>query len=93
MAGTHDPAAARIDPENRLGWRMNVRRLEAEPIRDAVLAVSGTLDATMGGSMLHVKNREFLFNHTSQDNTKYESRRRSLYLPVIRNHQYDMFSQ
>jgi hypothetical protein len=40
---------------------------------------------------LHVKNREFLFDHTSKDTTKYDSRRRSLYLPVIRNHLYDVF--
>ncbi|MCH2130037.1 MAG: DUF1553 domain-containing protein, partial [Pirellulaceae bacterium] len=76
----------------RLQWRANVRRLEAEPIRDAILTVSGRLDTTMGGSMLHVKNREFLFNHTSQDGTKYDSLRRSIYLPIVRNHLYDVFS-
>ncbi|MEQ8786274.1 MAG: PSD1 and planctomycete cytochrome C domain-containing protein [Pirellulaceae bacterium] len=37
------------DPENRLLWRMNRRRLEAEAIRDAFLAVAGELDAAMGG--------------------------------------------
>ena len=47
------PKAAQVDPENRLLWRFNVRRLEAEAIRDALLAVSGTLDPTMGGSLLH----------------------------------------
>ncbi len=41
--------AARIDADNRLLWRMNRTRLEAEAIRDAVLAVSGTLDLKMGG--------------------------------------------
>ncbi len=44
-----NPAAAAIDPNNRLLHRMNVRRLEAEAIRDAVLAVSGRLDRTVGG--------------------------------------------
>ena len=38
------------DPENRLYWRMNPRRMEAEQIRDALLAVSGELDLEMGGS-------------------------------------------
>jgi hypothetical protein len=43
-------AVARLkDPENRLLWRMNTRRLEVEPIRDAMLSVSGELDTTMGG--------------------------------------------
>ena len=38
-----------VDPENRLLHRMPVRRLEAEAIRDAILAVSGRLDRTMHG--------------------------------------------
>jgi Protein of unknown function (DUF1549)/Protein of unknown function (DUF1553)/Planctomycete cytochrome C len=41
--------AARIDPEDRLLWKQTVRRLDAEEIRDAVLAVSGDLDPRMGG--------------------------------------------
>lgn len=38
-----------IDAENRLLWRMNRRRLDAEEIRDAILATSGRLDPTLGG--------------------------------------------
>jgi hypothetical protein len=42
--------AARLkDPENRWLWRANSRRLEAEQIRDAMLAASGELDRSMGG--------------------------------------------
>ena len=41
--------AAEIDPENRFLWRMNRRRLEVEPWRDAMLAVTGELDRTIGG--------------------------------------------
>ena len=41
--------AARIDPEDRLLWKQTVRRLDAEEIRDAILAVSGDLDPRMGG--------------------------------------------
>jgi mono/diheme cytochrome c family protein len=37
------------DPDNRLLWRMNVRRLEAEQIRDAMLTATGELDETVGG--------------------------------------------
>jgi hypothetical protein len=68
-----------------------VRRLEAEEIRDSLLAVGGLLDRTMGGSILPLKNREYVFDHTSKDNTRYDSRRRSLYIPVIRNHLYNVF--
>jgi hypothetical protein len=39
----------RLDPDNRLFSRMNRRRLEAEAVRDNLLAVSGALDKTMGG--------------------------------------------
>ncbi|MBM4067597.1 MAG: DUF1553 domain-containing protein [Planctomycetes bacterium] len=91
MSATDDARAARVDPENRLNWRANVKRLEAEAIRDNLLAVTGTLDRSLGGSLLHVKNRDYLFDHTSKDTTKYDSRRRSLYLPVIRNNVYDVF--
>jgi hypothetical protein len=79
------------DPDNLLLWHFPIRRLEAESLRDAWLAVSGQLDTAMGGSLLHVANREFLFDHTSKDNTRYDSRRRAAYLPVIRNHMYDLF--
>ncbi|HEX8203566.1 MAG TPA: PSD1 and planctomycete cytochrome C domain-containing protein, partial [Isosphaeraceae bacterium] len=47
--GAYDTARAAVDPENTLQWRRSSRRLEAEAIRDAMLAVSGTLDATMFG--------------------------------------------
>ena len=42
-------ANRQIDPENRLLWRMPVRRLEGEIIRDAILAVSGGLNRQSGG--------------------------------------------
>ena len=38
-----------VDPGNLLLWRMRLRRLESEVIRDAILAVSGNLDRTIGG--------------------------------------------
>jgi hypothetical protein len=41
--------ASRIDPEDRLLWKQTVRRLDAEEIRDAILAASGQLDPRMGG--------------------------------------------
>jgi len=86
------PTAARaleVDPDNHLAWRATVRRLEAESIRDSLLAVGGTLDRSMGGSLLHVANRAFLFDHTSIDGTRYDAPRRSIYMPVIRNHIQD----
>ncbi|MCR9294992.1 MAG: PSD1 and planctomycete cytochrome C domain-containing protein [bacterium] len=88
----YDPHNASRDVDNRFYWRRDLRRLEAETIRDHLLAVSGNLDRTIGGNLLPIKNREYLFNHTSQDKSTYDSIcRRSIYVPVIRNHLYDVF--
>ena len=84
--------AIAVDPENRLWWRSPLRRLEAEALRDAMLAVAGELDPQMRGSLLHVKNRGYFFDHTSKDETRYNVPRRSVYLPVVRNHLYDVFT-
>ena len=45
----------------------------------------------MGGSLLTAANRTHIFDHTSKDETVYESQRRSVYLPVVRNHLHDVF--
>lgn len=84
---------ALVDPANRLLSHFPPRRLEAEEIRDALHAVAGLLDRTRGGKTIPLKNREFVFNHTSKDATTYESPRRALYLPVIRNNLYDLLEQ
>ncbi len=82
-----------IDPENKLLWHANLQRLEAEEIRDALLAASGSLSTEVGGKTIPLRNREFVFNHTSKDHTTYETPRRALYLPIVRNHLYDMLEQ
>ncbi|MDB5309654.1 MAG: hypothetical protein JWO38_3856 [Gemmataceae bacterium] len=48
------PAATKADPNNTLLWRMNRRRLEAEAIRDSVLATSGALNRQVGGPPVKV---------------------------------------
>jgi cytochrome c553 len=67
----YDKDNARIDPDNRLCWRMNRRRLEVEPWRDALLAVAGNLDRTFGGP--------------SQDLEARDNSRRTLYAAVSRH--------
>jgi hypothetical protein len=68
-AGGPDAPQLAIDPENRMLWRMNVGRLEAEVLRDSVLMVAGKLDLTPGGQ--EIENGETL-----------TSDRRSLYYAV-----------
>ncbi len=49
MASDDNMADLGIDPENRYFWRMPRERLEAEILRDEILAVAGTLNPTVGG--------------------------------------------
>ncbi len=95
MASRHPEAAIEeaADPENRWLWKFPMQRLEAEQIRDAILAVSGRLDDRLGGKSVPLRNRQFVFDHTSIDHTKYDSLRRAAYLPVIRNNVYTLFEQ
>ena len=72
---TGDAAHAELDPENRMLWRMNRRRLEVEPWRDAVLAVSGQLDRRIGGASSELNG---------------ENRRRTLYGYISRHRLDDL---
>ena len=78
-------AAVAIDPENRLLWRMNRRRLEAEAIRDSLLAIGGGLDTTMGGTLLPTENRKYVTSTANINIEIYEAPRRTIYLPVVRS--------
>jgi hypothetical protein len=49
-----DAAKEKIDPENRLVWRMNRKRFDAEMIRDAALSVAGTLNPKIGGRPVRI---------------------------------------
>jgi Protein of unknown function (DUF1553) len=92
-----DPASpgAKADPDNKLLWRMNRRRLEGEAIRDAMLTVSGTLNRDVGGPSVKVPLEQevydLIFSEDEPDNlwpvtpdTKQHTRR-SLYLFAKRN--------
>ena len=52
VSSPSDSPNAATDPENRLLWRMNVGRMEAEVVRDSLLYLAGQMDATMGGQEL-----------------------------------------
>lgn len=88
-----ESTASIVDPEINFLWRFRRRRLEAEEIRDAILFVAGSLDQSIGGKSVPLRNRQFVFDHTSIDHTTYESTRRAIYLPVIRNNVYTLFEQ
>ena len=92
MSTALDPHAAEIDPENRLLWRMNRVRMDAEVIRDSLLATSGQLDPTMGGSLLPYQSFVNLSDKGNARNPAlYDSKRRSVYLPVLRSALFEVF--
>jgi hypothetical protein len=83
------PEAAEVDSGNRYLWRMQRRRLEAEELRDSVLAISGKLDRTMYGPGF----KPFGFEDDHSPRYKYEehdadargSHRRSIYRFIVRS--------
>jgi hypothetical protein len=84
---SEDARAEQIDPENRYLHRSNLRRLEGETIRDALLALSGTLDATMGGPSVNVHLTDFMEGRgrPTRNGPMDGAGRRSIYLEVRRN--------
>ncbi len=53
------PAFETMDPENRLLWRANVRRLDFEAMRDSLLVFSGALDRTVGGKPVNLTEEPY----------------------------------
>jgi hypothetical protein len=45
---------SKIDPQNRLFWRMNRKRFDAEMVRDAALSIAGTLNPKLGGRPVRI---------------------------------------
>ncbi|HTI51865.1 MAG TPA: DUF1553 domain-containing protein, partial [Planctomycetaceae bacterium] len=81
------PAALKVDAGNRLVWRRNPQRLEAEAVRDAILQVAGALNPTMGGPGFQ-DFRTFTFNsqfYEMLDPIGYQFQRRTVYRTWVRS--------
>lgn len=89
-AADADPAVA--DPENKLLHRARVKRLEAEIVRDAMLAVSGRLDDKLFGPSVGVYITLFMDGRGKPQSGPLDGQgRRSIYLQVRRNFLNPMF--
>jgi cytochrome c553 len=97
MASADIAANVAIDPGNRMFWRMPRQRLEAEAIRDSILAAAGTLDRTVGGPNVFPYIDPDLFEASSRRNWPGKpdqdpsTWRRSLYVFSKRSIRYPMF--
>ncbi len=81
-----DPVAESTDPENRYWHRAEVKRLSAESLRDAILALSGRLDRTIGGSSVPVYLTDFMTARGQPASGPLDGAgRRSIYTKVQRN--------
>ena len=81
---------AEIDSNNRYLWRMNRRRLEAEELRDAILATSGALNKKMGGPGFYLFALEKTAHSPHYEYYKFDpadtkSHRRSVYRFIVRS--------
>ncbi len=90
QVSTTNPANALIDSGNQYLWRMNRRKLEAEALRDSVLAVAGKLDLTMGGPGFEdfvVERPEHSphYEYKLFDPNDPKSQRRSIYRMIVRS--------
>jgi hypothetical protein len=90
QSSAHDLAKAKIDADNRFLWRMNRQRLDAESVRDSVLAVSGRLDLKMGGPGFELfrfkDDHSPVYDHTAPEKIHDPATyRRTVYRFVVRS--------
>ncbi len=84
-----------LDPDNRLFWRQNRKRMEAGQIRDAMLIAAGTLDSRSLGPTVGDGTKVGDANDSTVLNTEYNyvftDKRRSVYTPAFRNKRLEVF--
>jgi hypothetical protein len=90
-AGTFQSEAARVDPKDALLWRWRQRRLEAEAVRDSILAVSGRLNPQAGGPGIYPQLPRAVLEGQSRPgdgwgkSDEQQMARRSIYIYVKRS--------
>jgi hypothetical protein len=90
QSSRHNEANAKIDADNRYLWRMNRARLDAESIRDSVLAVSGKMNYTMYGPgyelFRYKDDYSPIYDHTDVTKINHpDAMRRTVYRFVVRS--------
>src|SRR5678809_305101 len=102
QASDYQTKAAEADPDNKLLWRYNRHRLEAEAIRDSMLQVSGLLNSQMGGpgvfppvpqGAVSALSATAAAGGWSEEKDPAQNNRRSVYIFVRRNLRYPMLQE
>lgn len=86
QSSAFNPKAHAVDAGNRLLWRMGLRRMDAETLRDSILSVAGSLDLKAGGPSfpLHKKGARGSYIYHALDNDGPAVWRRAVYRFVVR---------
>lgn len=80
QSAANNPKYAELDPHNQLLWRFNLRRLDFEEMHDALLAITGELDPTMGGRPVFITSEDF-------------AKRRAIYTTIDRRNPPELLTQ
>jgi hypothetical protein len=80
QSGQTNPAYAEKDPNNKLLWRFNLRRMDFEELHDSLLAITGELNRTYGGKPVVISSEEF-------------AKRRSIYTLIDRTNPPELLTQ
>jgi cytochrome c553 len=80
QSSANNPAYAEKDPNNKLLWRYNLRRLEFEELHDSLLAIAGELNLTRGGRSVAIGSEDF-------------AKRRAIYTLIDRQNPPELLTQ
>jgi len=84
MASVNSAVSPDVDADNRLLTRFNRRRLSVEELRDGLLAIDGTIDLTMGGSLQQGRGTDGENNQGRLSLNPEKLKRRTVYIPLRR---------
>ena len=87
MSTRYNDQAYTMDPDNKLWWRFNRRRLQAEEVRDSLLVAGGSIEWGMKGQLMQYNPRQYV---SQNDHPYFFGSSRTVYLPVIRSGTFDV---
>jgi hypothetical protein len=98
QSSADNPASSKVDPGNKLLWKFDRRRLEAEAIRDSMLFAGGRLNPALGGLGFYaalppgaIPPRSVKDMAWTEEKDPAQANRRSIYIVVKRNLPYPLY--